>query len=43
MQQYELVLDIYRAAQSGYFRIENTVALDMDITYPYLLFCHVIS
>ena len=43
MRQSEIVLDKYWVTQSGYFRLETTVALGMGITYGKLPFCHVIS
>ena len=40
MQKSDLVLKKYATKQSGYFRLENTVALGMGITYGKILYCH---
>ena len=39
-RHYDLALDKYWVTQSGYFRLANTVALGMGITYGKLLYCH---
>ena len=40
MWQSNLALEKYWVIQSGYFRLANTVALGMGITYGKLLYCH---
>ena len=40
MQKSDLVLENYWETQSGYFRLANTVALGMGITYGKILYCH---
>ena len=43
MRQSDIELEKYWVTQSGYFRLETTVALGMGITYGKLLFCHGVS
>ena len=40
LRQSDTVLEKYLVTQSGYFRVETTVALGMGIPYGKILYCH---